>query len=93
MANRHPSAIKRNRQNEKRQERNYAIRSRLRNETRKVREAVAGGDAAAADGALRTAIKEISKAATKGIIHKNAASRRISRLSRAVAAARSEQQA
>jgi small subunit ribosomal protein S20 len=93
LANRHPSAIKRNRQNIKRQERNYAIRSRLRNEIRKVRDAVAGSDADAAAGALREAIKEISKAATKGVIHKNAASRRISRLSRAVAAARSSQQA
>ena len=91
MANRHPSAVKRNRQNIKRQERNYAIRSRLRNEVRKVRDAVAGSDLDAADGALRAAIKEISKAATKGVLHKNAASRRISRLSRAVAAARAQQ--
>lgn len=91
MANRHPSAVKRNRQNIKRQERNYGIRSRLRNEVRKVREAVASSDLEAADGALRAAIKEISKAATKGVLHKNAASRRISRLSRAVAAARSQQ--
>jgi len=91
LANRHPSAVKRNRQNIKRQERNYAIRSRLRNEVRKVRDAVAGSDLDAADGALRAAIKEISKAATKGVLHKNAASRRISRLSRAVAAARAQQ--
>lgn len=91
MANRHPSAVKRNRQNIKRQERNYAIRSRLRNEVRKVREAVESRDSDAADGALRTAIKEISKAATKGILHKNSASRRISRLSRSVAAIRSQQ--
>ena len=53
---------------------------------RKVREAVAGKDAGAAATELKTAIKELAKAASKGILHKNAAARRIGRLSKQVAA-------
>lgn len=86
MANRHASAIKRNRQNEKRRLRNRAIRSKVRSEVRKVREAVSSKDAGAAATELKTAIKELSKAATKGVLHKNAAARRIGRLSKQVAA-------
>lgn len=86
MANRHKSAIKRNRQNAKRQERNRIVRSRVKTDVRKVREAVGRNDLPAAETELRTAVKEISKAASKGILHRNAASRRIARLSKRVAA-------
>lgn len=86
MANRHASAIKRNRQNEKRRERNRTVRSKVRTEVRKVREAVVSKDAAAAGSELKLAIKALSKAASKGVLHKNAASRRIARLSKQVAA-------
>lgn len=84
MANRHVSAIKRNRQNEKRRERNQSIRNRLRSEVRKVREAVARQDLPASESELRVAIKEISKAATKGVLHRRAASRRVGRLTKHV---------
>lgn len=86
MANRHPSAVKRHRQSEKREARNRTVRSRVRLEVRKVREAVERQDSAASEAELRVAIKEISKAASKGVIHRNAASRRIARLSKQVAA-------
>ena len=86
MAQRHPSAIKRHRQSLKRQERNRAIRSRVRTDVRKVREAVAQGDTTAAEGTLRVAITGLSKAASKGALHRNAAARRVARLSKQVAA-------
>ncbi len=86
LADRHPSAIKRNRQNEKRRDRNRLIVARMRSQVRKVRAAVADSDTEKAQVELRTAIKELSKASTKGVLHKNSASRRIGRLSRAVAA-------
>lgn len=86
LADRHPSAIKRNRQNEKRRERNRVIVSRMRSQVRKVRTAVANSDTGVAETELRVAIKELQKAATKGVLHKNAANRRVARLSRAVAA-------
>jgi small subunit ribosomal protein S20 len=71
------SAIKRNRQNEKRRVANKGVRSQMRTETKKAL-ATAGTDENAED--LRLAIKHIDKAASKGIIHKNAAARRKSRL-------------
>jgi small subunit ribosomal protein S20 len=85
LANRHKSAIKRNRQNARRHERNRVVRSRVKTDVRKVREAVDRGDQTAAESELRLAAKEISKAASKGILHRNAASRRIARLSKRVA--------
>ena len=75
------SQIKRNRQNEKRRVRNKAVRSELRT---RVKAAEAGGEDA--DEALRVAMKTIDKAAAKGVIHKNEASRRKSRLQKRVAA-------
>ncbi len=86
MANRHPSAIERNRQNVKRRERNRVVRSRVKSDVRKVREAADRQDQTGAERELRAAIKEISKAASKGILHRNNASRRIARLSKRVAA-------
>ena len=74
------SQIKRNRQNEKARLRNKAVRSELRTRTKA---AVAAAEAGAddADERLRLAIKQIDKAAAKGVIHKNAAARQKSRLS------------
>jgi small subunit ribosomal protein S20 len=80
----HKSAIKRIRQNLKRNERNRYVRSTMRTYIRRVREAVAAGDAGKAGEALCLAIKTIDKAASKGVIHKNQASRRISRLQKLV---------
>lgn len=86
MANRHASAIKRNRQNEKRRQRNRAVTARVKTEVRKVREATARKDVSGAEAELRAAVKELTKAASKGVLHRNAASRRVSRLSKQVAA-------
>ena len=83
MAN-HASALKRNRQTEKRTARNQALRSRLRHAVRTVRRAVAGRDLAAAETSLRDATRALDKAVTKGLIHRNNASRRIARLAHAV---------
>lgn len=71
------SQIKRNRQNEKRRLRNRAVRSEL-NTREKAAIAAAGGDGETE--ALRQAIKRIDKASAKGVIHKNAAARKKSRL-------------
>jgi small subunit ribosomal protein S20 len=89
LAQRHPSAIKRNRQNLKRRARNRGVQASVRTEIRKLREVVAQGDQAAAEAELRIAVKDLNKAASKGVIHRNAASRRIARLSRHVASMRS----
>jgi small subunit ribosomal protein S20 len=80
----HASALKRHRQIEKRTIRNQALRTRLRHFVRAVRQAVARKDAAAAEETLRRATRALDKAVTKGLIHRNNASRRVSRLSHAV---------
>lgn len=72
------SQIKRNRQNEKRRVRNRAVRSELRTRE-KAAIAAAGGEGEAE--ALRQTIKRIDKAAASGVIHKNTAARKKSRLS------------
>lgn len=71
---------KRARQSKARYERNKAARSAMRTAVRRVREAVAGGDRGQADKALAAAIPVISRSASKGLIHKNNAARKISRL-------------
>lgn len=81
MAN-HKSALKRNRQNKIRQDRNTHIRSTMRTLVKQVRQAVATGDKDAAVTALAKAVPYIDKAATKGVIHKATASRKISRLAK-----------
>jgi small subunit ribosomal protein S20 len=75
------SQIKRNRQNEKRHARNKAVRSELKT---RVKVAIAKGAEGAEDAGLaaRLAAKRIDKAAAKGVIHKNAAARRKSRLAK-----------
>jgi small subunit ribosomal protein S20 len=73
------SQIKRNRQTVKRQARNKAVRSELRTRTKKAIIAVDEGAENTVE-ALRLAIKRIDKAAAKGVIHKNQAANRKSRL-------------
>jgi small subunit ribosomal protein S20 len=75
------SAKKAARQAERRTLINKSRRTRMRTYVRKVEEAIASGDKSAADAALREAQPEIMRSAQKGIVHKNAASRKISRLS------------
>lgn len=65
-------------------ERNKAIKSGVKTAIKKVYEAIESGDQAAANEALKAAISSISKAATKGIFHKDTASRKVSRLTLAV---------
>ena len=85
MAN-SPGSKKRVRKAVRRTEINKSRRSRMRTFIRKVEEAIASGDADAAKTALRTAQPEIMRSVTKGIVHKNTASRKISRLSARVKA-------
>jgi small subunit ribosomal protein S20 len=80
----HASALKRHRQTLKRTARNSALRTRLRHLVRAVRTAVAGSDVADATEKLGHATKALDKAVTKGLIHRNNAARKVSRLSRAV---------
>jgi small subunit ribosomal protein S20 len=80
------SAKKRVRTAKKRTDINQARKSRLRTFTRKVEEAIASGDKKSAQAALRAAEPEIMRGAGKGVIHKNTASRKISRLAHRVSA-------
>jgi small subunit ribosomal protein S20 len=80
----HASALKRHRQSEKRRSRNKGLKTQLRHVARSVRSAVDEKDGKAAAETLATASRALAKAASKGVIHKNAASRKIARLSRAV---------
>ena len=75
------SAKKAVRKIERRTAVNRSRRSQMRTYVRKVEEALAAGDAAAATAALSAAEPLVMRAAQKGIIHKNTASRKISRLS------------
>ncbi|WP_442754217.1 30S ribosomal protein S20 [Methylocystis sp. JAN1] len=80
------SAKKAVRKIERRTAVNRARRSRMRTFVRKVEEAIASGDAALAAAALQNAAPEMMRAAQKGVIHKNTASRKVSRLSARVKA-------
>jgi small subunit ribosomal protein S20 len=79
------SAEKRNRQAQKRRARNVQVRTGVKTAVKRVREALEKGDAAAAKTALAAAERVLGKASSKGVLHRNAASRRISRLAKAVA--------
>ncbi|MBI5374153.1 MAG: 30S ribosomal protein S20 [Candidatus Schekmanbacteria bacterium] len=79
------STAKRIRQSEKNRLRNQTVKSHLRTEVKKVIAAVEGKDQEKAKKALSTAIPVIDKAISKGIIHRNTGSRKISRLSKKVA--------
>ncbi|SMR83453.1 SSU ribosomal protein S20P [Aliiroseovarius halocynthiae] len=85
MAN-SPQAKKRARQNERRFAVNKARRSRIRTFLRAVEEALETGDKDAAAAALKAAQPELMRGVTKGVYHKNTASRKISRLSARVKA-------
>jgi small subunit ribosomal protein S20 len=79
------SATKRNRQAQKRRARNVQVRTGVKTAVKKVREAIEKGDGATAKAALGAAERSIGKASSKGVVHRNAASRRIGRLAAAVA--------
>jgi small subunit ribosomal protein S20 len=70
----------------RRTEVNKARRSRMRTFLRKVEEAIASGDKTAAAAALKAAQPELMRAAQKGVVHKNTASRKVSRLAHRVSA-------
>ncbi len=83
MAN-HKSAIKQNRQNEKRRKRNVMIKTYLKTMNKRVRKASDIKDNESANEALKKTISAFDKAASKGVIHKKTASRKISRLTKRV---------
>lgn len=70
----------------RRTEVNKARRSRVRTFLRKVEEAIASGDKSAATAALQAAQPELMRAAQKGVVHKNTASRKVSRLAHRIGA-------
>lgn len=75
------SQIKRNRTNEKRRLRNQSVKSELKTLVRKARELIEEGDEYAAEKAVQVASRKLDKAASKGVIHRNQASQRKSKLS------------
>lgn len=77
----HKSAKKRIRQTERRTAVNRARVSRVRTFVKKVELAIAGGDKKAAQEALKSAQPELMRGVSKGVIHRNTASRKMSRLS------------
>ena len=79
------SQIKRIETNRKATERNRAYKSELRTAVRRVKEAVAAGDAESAATALSLAGKKLDKAVSKGVIHKNQAANKKSAIARSVA--------
>ena len=81
-----PQSKKRARQSETRFAVNKARRSRIRTFLRKVEEAIASGNKDVATEALRTAQPELMRGVTKGVLHKNTASRKMSRLAARVKA-------
>lgn len=86
MPQKHPSVVKRARQNVKRNRRNSTVRSSLRTTVKKVATAIETRDAALARAELPQAVRALGKAASKGVIHQNQAARKISRLTRRVQA-------
>lgn len=81
-----PSSKKRARQAVRRNAVNTARRSRIRTFLRKVEEAIASGDQTTAAAALKAAQPELMRGVTKGVLHKNTASRKMSRLAARVKA-------
>ena len=80
-----PQARKRIRRNERRAEINGNRLGRIRTFVKKVEAALAGGDKAAAAEALKAAQPELARGVARGVLHKNTASRKFSRLTKAVA--------
>jgi small subunit ribosomal protein S20 len=83
------SAKKRHRQSLERRAKNRAIKSTIKTQVRKVRQAVAAGDTATAEKELRLAAKKLDRAGAKRSIHPNAAARTKSRLAHLIRAAKS----
>ncbi len=81
-----PQARKRIRRNNSRAEINGARVSRIRGFVKKVEQAIEGGDKQQATDALRAAQPELARGVARGVMHKNTASRKMSRLSKRVAA-------
>ena len=81
-----PQAKKRIRRNDRRAEINGARVSRIRTFVKQVEAAIASGDKDQAQAAIRRVQPEIARGVSKGVIHKNTAARKISRLSKRVAA-------
>jgi len=79
------SQIKRNKQNEKAHQRNKAVKSALRTNVRKFREAADAGNVEEAAVALRVASRQLDKAVSKGVIHKNQAANRKSAIAKRLA--------
>jgi small subunit ribosomal protein S20 len=79
------SQIKRIKTNEKARLRNKAVKSSLKTSIRKFREAAAAGETEKATALLRQASKELDKAASKGVIHANAAANKKSAMAKAIA--------
>ncbi|MGY1708272.1 30S ribosomal protein S20 [Geodermatophilus sp. SYSU D00758] len=79
------SQMKRIKTNEKRRQRNVAVKSALKTHVRRFRTAADTGDAAAAQEAMQQAVKALDKAASKGIIHKNQAANRKSGMAHRIA--------
>lgn len=82
------SAKKRHRQSEDRRVKNRAVRSTIKTQVKKVRDAVAAGNIESSETEFRTAAKKLDKAAAKGVIHVNVAGRVKSRLSAAIKGAK-----
>ena len=80
-----PQAKKRIRRNERRAEINGNRLSRIRTFVKKVEAALAGGDKTAATEALKAAQPELARGVARGVLHKNTAARKISRLTKRVA--------
>jgi small subunit ribosomal protein S20 len=81
----HASALKKNRQDQKRRIRNRAHASRLRTQLKKMAVALQSGDATAATGLMKETVALVDRTAKHRVIHRNAASRTKSRLARALA--------
>ncbi len=81
-----PQARKRIRRNDRRAEVNTNRVSRIRTFVKKVEAAIAGGDKTAASEALKAAQPELARGVSRGVLHKNTASRKLSRLSKRVSA-------
>lgn len=86
----HKSAIKRHKQSLQRAARNRAARTRVKNAIKAVRVAIQGSDKNQAEEALKVAASVLAKAAGKGALHKKKASRKVSRLARAINAIEAE---
>ena len=81
-----PQARKRIRRNDRRAEVNGARKSRIRGFVKKVEAAIEGGDKQVAADALKAAQPELARGVARGVMHKNTAARKMSRLSKRVAA-------